>query len=87
LATLARELQDSIRSDDIFARFDGKGFALLLRHVDQIEAMRIAQSLREKIQRLSIPYTGPKNRAEIALFFSISQFDGLSTMVHTPATT
>jgi diguanylate cyclase (GGDEF)-like protein len=56
LATLARELQDSIRSDDIFARFDGKGFALLLRHVDQIEAMRIAQSLREKIQRLSIPY-------------------------------
>lgn len=46
------------RTNELVARIGGEEFALLLTHTNEEEAMRIAEALREGIERLPIALTG-----------------------------
>lgn len=50
-------LNESVRrSGEVVARYGGEEFAILLPGVDGSAALRVAESLREGIERLAIPY-------------------------------
>jgi diguanylate cyclase (GGDEF)-like protein len=67
LRQIARRLRDSIRSDDLVARFDGDSFALLLDHItSETDAINVVM----RVQRaFAIPFT--LNDVEIYVSTSI----------------
>jgi diguanylate cyclase (GGDEF)-like protein len=54
LKTLAQMLKDSIRQDDIVARFGGEEFIILLPHTGMDFAFEKAEELRNMIEKLTI---------------------------------
>jgi len=55
LKSFAALLRDSCRSTDLVARYGGEEFVMLCPQCDLAEAMDLAETLRRKIQRTSIP--------------------------------
>ncbi len=55
LKSFAALLRDSCRSTDLVARYGGEEFVMLCPRCDLAEAMDLAETLRRKIQRASIP--------------------------------
>ncbi len=50
------------RSGEVVARYGGEEFAILLPATDADAAIRVADTLREGVERLAIPYGNPKDR-------------------------
>jgi diguanylate cyclase (GGDEF)-like protein len=50
LKTVARQLLEGVRSRDIVCRYGGEEFALILPGANQIQAMDVAESLRQSIE-------------------------------------
>lgn len=58
LRTVARKVSDLTRKEDVFARFGGEEFALLLRNTDLEGAFIIAERIRRAIEALEITHNG-----------------------------
>jgi diguanylate cyclase (GGDEF)-like protein len=52
LAGVAKACRERLRESDLIGRIGGEEFAVLLAHADAGEALRVAEELREAIQRL-----------------------------------
>lgn len=58
LRTLAEIYMNELREDDIFARFGGEEFVVVLPNVDERGAHQVAERLREKVMNHPIPTEG-----------------------------
>lgn len=52
---LTRRCQEEIRKSDVFGRYGGEEFTILLPHTDQESALSLAQRLQTKISRTPFP--------------------------------
>jgi diguanylate cyclase (GGDEF)-like protein len=63
LRRVGRFLAETVkRTGDVVARYGGEEFAILLPAVDAAGAIRVAESLREGIEKLAIPYGNGQGR-------------------------
>lgn len=60
LQAIAKVVEQYKREDDLFARFGGEEFTLLLRNVDKDNALRIAETLRALIEGTYIQNNGKR---------------------------
>lgn len=68
LTRLTSCINDTIRKNDVFARFGGEEFALVLEDVDRDEALKIAYKIRDEVYAMSIEHsTSPLNRLTISI--------------------
>lgn len=68
LKNLTKSIDDSTRKNDVFARFGGEEFALVLENVDASEAKKIAQKTIDAVYQLSIEHeTSPYKRITISI--------------------
>ena len=58
LRTFAEVISQNIREDDVFARWGGEEFVLLLNNSDEETAFKVAQNLRERIDQVDFPQAG-----------------------------
>ena len=57
LRAVASALQQTLRrSNDLLARYGGEEFAVLLAEVNQTEAARLAEQLRQRVESLALPH-------------------------------
>ena len=55
LKNIAMAIQGAIRTEDVFARFGGEEFTVLVRGVDHQSATAFAERLRQTVSRIEIP--------------------------------
>jgi len=55
LQELARLLQETSRTSDTVARYGGEEFAIILPETNSVGAQKIAQRLREQVERYPFP--------------------------------
>ncbi|MBN2797393.1 MAG: GGDEF domain-containing protein [Clostridia bacterium] len=68
LTRLTDAINETIRKDDVFARFGGEEFALVLENVDQEEALKIAYKIRDAVYELNMEHnTSPFGRVTISI--------------------
>lgn len=58
LMSFSKLVSQQIRSEDIFARWGGEEFVLLLYEAQESDAVRIANNLRELVENTQIPIVG-----------------------------
>lgn len=58
LILLAQEISHSIRGTDIFARWGGEEFVLLMSETDLAKARKVVETIRSKIEQLKHPIAG-----------------------------
>lgn len=58
LVMLSREINLSIRSTDVFARWGGEEFVILMSETTINKAQKVAQSIRQKVENLIHPIIG-----------------------------
>ena len=69
LITFTKTISKNIRNNDIFARWGGEEFVLLLNYTDEASAFKVAQTLREKIAAVDFAEAG-----HITCSIGLSQF-------------
>jgi diguanylate cyclase (GGDEF)-like protein len=57
---VAQVVKKNLRSTDIFARWGGEEFIILLPDTDLAEAVAIAEQLRKEISKIKIPELGDR---------------------------
>ena len=58
LSGVAKACRERLRESDLIGRIGGEEFAVLLAHADAGEALRVAEELREAIQKLAAGLKG-----------------------------
>jgi two-component system, cell cycle response regulator len=66
LARVAGRIEEAIRAEDIFARFGGEEFALLLREAAEDKAFILAERLRRVIEVAEFAYNGQPVRVTVS---------------------
>ena len=56
LSSLARLVKETVRTDDIFGRFGGEEFMLILPNRSKAEAMGAAENIRRRIADFNFPF-------------------------------
>ena len=80
--TLARKLQEFLRSTDRIGRIDDR-LAVLLLHTEGADAIRVAERLRSNIEQVAFPGAGPNAAGHVTLSVGGVSFprDGYSDSV------
>ena len=74
LQQIADTLNSRFRSGDLFGRYGGEELCAFLINADKTEIIRVAQSLRESVERLS--FTGGGESFHVTISIGISVYDG-----------
>ena len=74
LKRLAEVCHESLRSHDIFARFGGEEFGVLLPEVSELHAVAVAERLRQRVSDMAIPADGQMIRITVSV--GIAHVDG-----------
>lgn len=69
---IARILLEFIREVDFAARYGGEEFAIILPETDMMNAARVAERLREKVENFDFP--GDEGPLKVTISMGISQF-------------
>jgi len=75
LAAVARELNTTIRSEDVLARYGGEEFAIICREIEKEGALALGERLRRAVERAKFEYEGQT----IAVTISVG-----ATVAHKP---
>ncbi len=68
LRKLTKCINNSVRKNDVFARFGGEEFALVMENVDSSDAKKITQKMIDEVDHLSIEHeTSPFKRITISI--------------------
>ena len=67
LQRLTQVIQKELRESDIFSRYGGEEFLILLSNTDGKDAVAVAERLREKVEELQVKY----NEEEISVTISL----------------
>lgn len=80
LKQVARILESNLRKADIIARYGGEEFVILLPEISKLQAVRVADKLRKKVERAAFPNeaTQPKGKLTISLGIAIYPEDAQS---------
>ncbi len=71
LRAIADEVQTLIRAEDVFARFGGEEFVVLIRATGVDDAPKLAERLRGAIERLRIPAGSRDEDIDVAVTISV----------------
>jgi diguanylate cyclase (GGDEF)-like protein len=74
LVEVAARLQGGLRASDLAVRWGGEEFLLVLRGCDLPEALRIADTLRQKVA--NVPVAADGRSVTVTLSIGVCQFDG-----------
>lgn len=58
LRDVSRRVVDTIRSEDVCARWGGEEFLILLPHTDESAALQVAEKIRAAVEQVETVYTG-----------------------------
>ncbi len=67
LSTLAAKVQDTIRTEDIFCRYGGEEFAIIMRESEEDKAFIFAERVRRLIQATEFVFQGTKIPVTISM--------------------
>jgi two-component system, cell cycle response regulator len=84
LKQVATLLRRTIRTEDIFARFGGEEFALLMRDVDDQKALMLAERMRRKVEEASFVFAGKRIAVTISIGIGTTNSSS-ETAIQTPA--
>lgn len=70
LIYISQVLRESIREEDVAARFGGEEFVLMLVQCDEDSAWRVAERIRKKIEDLTVTYEEHKLHVTISIGLS-----------------
>jgi diguanylate cyclase (GGDEF)-like protein len=62
LRAVAERVRASVRASDLFCRWGGEEFIILLRHCPQADARRVADMIRRRIEEMTVDYQGQELR-------------------------
>jgi two-component system, cell cycle response regulator len=79
LATLAKNVQGTIRSEDVFARYGGEEFVVISRGVDLDSTGLLAERLRHMTERGVFDYEGKQIPVTISLGVAAMPHDEIKT--------
>jgi diguanylate cyclase (GGDEF)-like protein len=78
LTTLCQNIKEMIRPNDLFSRFGGEEFVLLLVDTDAEQALQVGERLRSQVENTTIQYEGEAIKVTISVgVIGINQ-EGLS---------
>lgn len=72
LKKISKELKKNIRTTDSISRYGGDEFLLLLSHTNQLQAMNVAEHLRDTIEKLPIPNKETKTTTKITVTLGVT---------------
>jgi len=78
LRSLARVLQENLRSSDSLARYGGEEFVVVLPETDISAAKELAEALRKSVADLDIPLINTNNNESIKCTVSIGISDNVN---------
>jgi two-component system, cell cycle response regulator len=79
LATLAKHVQATVRSEDVFARYGGEEFVIVSRGVDLSSTVMLAERIRLLTERTSFDYEGRSIAVTISLGVAAMPHDEIKT--------
>jgi two-component system, cell cycle response regulator len=79
LATLAKNVQGTLRSEDVFARYGGEEFVVISRGVDLEQTGLLAERLRALTERGVFDYEGKQIAVTISLGVAAMPHDDIKT--------
>jgi diguanylate cyclase (GGDEF)-like protein len=74
LRLLAQLVRDSVRADDIFGRFGGEEFLLIMPGRTPAQAMSAAQNIRQRIARYEFPFGGNQPLGRVTVSGGVATF-------------
>lgn len=80
LKQLTTIVKRTVRTEDLFARFGGEEFVVLMRDVDEKEAMALAERLRGRVEQTAFEYGGKRIAVTISIGVGIMQMDPKPSM-------
>jgi len=70
LREVAALVQRMVRAEDVFARFGGEEFVLLVRGIEHVNVGRFAERVRSAVERLEVKYEAMVLRVTISLGYA-----------------
>jgi len=74
LRLLAQLVRDSVRSDDIFGRFGGEEFLLIMPGRSPAQAMSAANNIRQRIARYEFPFGDKQPKGMVSVSGGVATF-------------
>lgn len=77
IQNIAEQMRETFRETDLLGRFGGEEFAVLLPNTSLDDATRVAQRLREQVEKNPIDYTvdGKSGQLAITISLGVATFD------------